>query len=62
MRRFRPSYEQLHQMTEYSYQYIRQNATFYRTGVRSDYKPDVIRSLLIAAISFTFEKNDGYNV
>lgn len=45
MRRFRPSYEQLHQMTEYSfYQYIRQNATFYRTGVRPDYKPDVIRS------------------
>lgn len=41
MRRFRPTYEQVHSMTEYDfYQYIRQNAVFYRTGIRPNYKPN----------------------
>jgi hypothetical protein len=45
MRRFRPGYEQLQYMTEYTfYNYIRQSAVFYRTGIRQDYQPSINRN------------------
>lgn len=45
MRRFRPTYQQLHGMNEYSfYTYIKNSAIFYRTGIRPDYRPAINRS------------------
>lgn len=45
MRRFRPTYEQLHSMSDYNfYYYIKKNAEFFRTGIRSDYRPSINRS------------------
>ncbi|HTN46165.1 MAG TPA: carboxypeptidase-like regulatory domain-containing protein [Flavipsychrobacter sp.] len=45
MRRFRPTYEQIHNMNEYAfYNYIKQSAVFYRTGRRPDYRPSIRRN------------------
>lgn len=45
MRRFRPTYQQLHSMNEYGfYSYIKNSAVFYRTGVRPTYKPSIHRN------------------
>ena len=45
MRRFRPTYEQLHAMNEYAfYNYIKNSAIFYRTGIRPDYRPSIRRN------------------
>lgn len=45
LRRFRPSYEQLRSMNEYTfYRYIKESVQFYRTGIRPGYRPSIRRS------------------
>ena len=44
MRRFRPTYEQVATMNDYTfYSYIKQNAIWYRTGVIPNYRPSIQR-------------------
>jgi len=44
MRRFRPTYEQVATMSDYTfYSYIKQNAIWYRTGVIPNYRPNIQR-------------------
>lgn len=45
MRRFRPTYEQLHSMSDYSfYLYIKRSAVLFRTGMRPEYRPSIPRN------------------
>lgn len=45
LRRFRPSYYQLRDMSAYNlYKYIKESVYYYRTGIRPDYRPSIQRS------------------